>query len=416
MARATATPFTSSDLRALLDSMPGSAFVVGPDRRIVAENTEFRERFTRGRTASGRTCFETSHGLDRPCERTGMACPVTRCMESGAPQRVLHLRCAGRDEAPQDVLAYPIPRGAGDDFWVLGVIRPSAARLDEDARPRIARPFVEPGTIRAVRAVAASDAPVLLLGEGGTGRRTVARTVHGWSPRGDRPFVPLDCATVCAHLAGESNRDGIFGDDPLAVSWAIALAEAVRGGTLYLEGLDRVGSGCQAMLLRLIDGWAEFGDPRPPAASPRFRLVTAAATDLGTRVRRGLFRSDLYFRISGFPVRLKPLRQRREELPAIVEAALARLHPGNPRRVTRDVIGILQGHDYPGNLDELLGILESAARRSEGAVLQPEHLPDTVVARAGRQAAVGRRRPVVRSSGRLARESAGRSGAHPRRP
>jgi len=386
MARAAASRFSVSEISALLDSIPGSAFIVGPDRRILADNRNFRDRFTGGRPACGRTCFETSHGLEVPCDRRGVVCPVMRCLASGGPHRVLHVHQTGRGKTRQDVNVYPIPGERGGVRWVLGVIRPSAAMLDDDdiSSPND-RVLASAETLRSVGRVAPADVPVLLLGENGTGKQAVARTVHRLSPRSNRPFVPLDCPTFCTLSVWEWGHNNVDNVAMLAEPWALALAEAVRGGTLYLNEVGRVSRRCQGMLLRLIVTWALADGRRPTAARPRFRLISATARDLGAMVRDGRFRSDLYFRISGFPIRLAPLRHRLDELPELVAAFLDSLFPGAAPGVRDDAVAVLRGYDFPGNLDELRGILEVAGQRAGAGPIGPGHLPEWILERAARR-------------------------------
>jgi len=225
-----------------------------------------------------------------------------------------------------------------------------------------------------IEKAAASDAPLLLVGEPGTGRSTLARAIHAASLRAAGPLVEVDVAGIPTTLF-ESElfgyRAGAFTGADQAREGRVARAE---GGALVLDHLEELPLGVQPKLLRLV---AErrysplAGDER----EARVRFVALAAEDLPRRVERGLFRADLYYRLEVLAFRLPPLRQRRRDLPGIVESLLADLG----ERLGRPGVGLapkaldwILDHPWPGNLTQLRNVLERALVLYEDGPLTPE--------------------------------------------
>jgi len=237
-----------------------------------------------------------------------------------------------------------------------------------------------------VSRVAPTDTAVLLLGETGTGKEMVARAIHESSTRARMPFVPVDCSGLAETLV----ESELFGHERGAFTGALArkagLVEAAAGGTLFLDEVGDIPLGLQVKLLRLLETgtYRRVGGVEPQHTS--FRLIAATHRDLEQRVRDDLFRADLYYRLAAFPVRLPPLRERREDIPLLADSLLERLGCQHPQRLAPDALECLVHHDYPGNVRELRNILERACLLSDGPAIERRHLPSSIRT-AGRPAA-----------------------------
>jgi DNA-binding NtrC family response regulator len=158
-----------------------------------------------------------------------------------------------------------------------------------------------------------------------------------------------------------------------AVGSKIGLVEAVRGGTLFLDEVGDIPLSLQVKLLRLMEAgtYRRIGGVEPLRAD--FRLVAATHRNLAEMVKEGTFRQDLFFRINVFPIPLPPLRERKEDLPMLVDTLLARLDPVHKITLSKEALSALMQHDFPGNVRELRNVLERALIMVDGNTIQPHH-------------------------------------------
>jgi transcriptional regulator with GAF, ATPase, and Fis domain len=220
--------------------------------------------------------------------------------------------------------------------------------------------------------VARTDAPVLILGETGSGKEVVARAIHARSRRTEGPFLRLNCGAIPAELVDSE----LFGHERGSFTGAVATRkgwfERADGGTLFLDELGELPAAAQVRLLRVLqDGtFQRVGGQQTLACD--VRLVAATHRDLPTLVRNGQFREDLWYRVSVFPIGLPPLRERPEDIPALVrhfaERAGLRLH-GVALVPTAQDLAILERYPWPGNVRELAAVLERAAIIGDGRKL-----------------------------------------------
>jgi len=212
--------------------------------------------------------------------------------------------------------------------------------------------------------VAPSDARVLVTGESGTGKELVAAAVHGGSARRDRPFVRVNCAAIPRDLV----ESEMFGHERGAFTGAtdrrIGRFELAHTGTLFLDEVGDLGAEAQAKLLRAIEAREieRVGGGKPIRVD--VRVVSATNKDLERAVAEGVFREDLYFRLNVIPIALPPLRERPEDVPALVRhfSALHRARTGRPLpRWTDDALVLLTRYRWPGNVRELANIVERLA-------------------------------------------------------
>ena len=212
-----------------------------------------------------------------------------------------------------------------------------------------------------VERVAASETRVCILGETGTGKELVARTLHERSHRADGPFVTLNCAAVPAELI----ESELFGHEKGSFTGAagrhLGKFEQAHRGTIFLDEIGDMPLAMQAKLLRVLEeGEVErIGGDR--AITVDVRVIVATHRDLEEQVREGKFRQDLFHRVFVFPLRLPPLRERREDLPVLVEHFARQVSAVNgwkPMRFTESAIAALQNHAWPGNVRELRNAVE----------------------------------------------------------
>ena len=249
----------------------------------------------------------------------------------------------------------------------------------ESASPRMQR------TLALLDRAAASEAPVLLRGESGTGKGALARALHLRSPRAAGPFVAVSCPTLTEQLlAGE-----LFGHVRGALTGAVrdqpGRVEQAEGGTLFLDEVAELGPGLQAQLLRFLhDGAFErLGEGRARRADAR--VVAATARDLEQEVRAGRFREDLFYRLDVVELALPPLRERPEDVLPLAQrllAALSRAARRRPPTLAPATEALLAAYPWPGNVRELRNALERALIVWPGEVLEPAALPDRIAAAA----------------------------------
>jgi two-component system response regulator AtoC len=229
--------------------------------------------------------------------------------------------------------------------------------------------------------VAAGNTTVLLTGESGTGKELFAQLIHAESPRGSGPFVAVNCAAV-PHQLLESE---FFGHEKGSFTGAEARRlgkfELAAGGTVFLDEIGDMDLALQAKLLRVLqDGEVvRVGGERPVPLD--VRVIAATNQDLSARIAGGRFREDLYYRLNAFPVRVPPLRERREDVPELVTHFLRRFarELGRPvSEVAPPVLAELTAYDWPGNVRELQNCIERGVILASGTVLDQVDLgPET---------------------------------------
>jgi len=240
------------------------------------------------------------------------------------------------------------------------------------------------GVSRAIRAVveqiriaAASDIAVLVLGETGVGKELVARAVHDASGRRGAPFVAVNTPALSAELF----ESELFGHDRGAFTGAATdkpgWVEAAAGGTLFLDEVGELPMALQPKLLRLLENrtFVRVGSTRERRS--RARVVAATNRDLKSAVTDGRFRQDLYYRIAGFPIVVPPIRERRDDIPVLVRAALedvARLD-GRAVRFDPAALDALVQYDWPGNVRELKQTVRRLALSTRGGAIAKGELP-----------------------------------------
>jgi DNA-binding NtrC family response regulator len=213
--------------------------------------------------------------------------------------------------------------------------------------------------------------PVLILGETGTGKELVARAIYSGNPTG--PFITIDCSS----LVGPLMESELFGYTKGAFTGAIAsklgMIEMANGGTVFLDEIGELPLDQQVKLLRVLQE-KEF---RPvgglAARKSDFRVISATNRDLASDVERGNFRRDLFYRINVVTLRLSPLRERKEDIPVLVEHFLAR--HGKGHTITRETLDAMTDYDWQGNVRELENCVQHMVAMNSGPLLHLEDLP-----------------------------------------
>ncbi|MEZ6186322.1 MAG: sigma 54-interacting transcriptional regulator [Planctomycetota bacterium] len=226
---------------------------------------------------------------------------------------------------------------------------------------------------RKIQLVAATDSTVLILGESGTGKELVARELHRRSRRAQRPLVRVNCAAIPRELFESEFFGHAKGSFTGALRDRVGRFELAHGSTLFLDEVGEIPLDLQAKLLRVLQEgeFERVGEARTRTVD--VRVLAATHQDLKQRVERGEFRTDLFYRLSVFPLEVPPLRERAEDVPELVErflhAAAARLGR-TPPRVPPATLRELQRHTWPGNVRELQHVIERALLLSPGRTLE----------------------------------------------
>ncbi len=237
---------------------------------------------------------------------------------------------------------------------------------------------------RLIETIAPTDASVMILGETGTGKELIARSMHDKSRRADRAFIPVNCGALPENLVESElfgHRKGAFTG---ADSHRKGLFEVANGGTLFLDEVGELDKSVQVKLLRFL----ECGEIRRVGENEPFRVdvrvLCATNRDLREMVSNELFREDLFFRLNTFEIFLPPLRERRGDIAALAQHMLARYASRrglSQSTITSESIDVLLAHEWPGNIRELANMIERATILAGDGPILPEHLPTQVPVR-----------------------------------
>ena len=264
------------------------------------------------------------------------------------------------------------------DLWARNSAAQAGNNITE--RPRLVAESPQMRSLlRAVDKVADTRATVLLQGETGVGKEIVAKSIHSMSPRIAHPFVAMNCGSLPAELI----ESELFGHEAGAFTDAKQRREGrfetADKGTLFLDEVDSLSPKAQVSLLRVLqEGKFERVGGRNPVACD-VRVIAASNRDLKGMVARGEFRNDLFFRLNVVPLRIPPLRERRDDILPLARIILERMaerHGDGPGEIPPHVIRRLEAYDWPGNVRELENVLERAFLFSEGKSLHIQSLSD----------------------------------------
>jgi DNA-binding NtrC family response regulator len=235
-----------------------------------------------------------------------------------------------------------------------------------------------------VAQVAPSRSTVLLQGESGTGKELIAKALHLHSPRRDRPFVPVNTGSMPPDLLESTLFGHVKGAFTSAVASKKGLFEIADRGTLFLDEIGTMGMDTQSKILRVLQDRKFMHLGGVHEIQVDVRIIAATNVDLRQMVREGKFREDLFYRLNVITIDLPPLRQRKEDIPLLVELFLRRYSEENQRharRMTPEAMRPLLNYAWPGNVRELENVVERAVVLSSAQEIGPDLLPDPIIGR-----------------------------------
>lgn len=371
----------------ILDSVADGVFTVNRDFRITSFN----------RAAEQLTGVKRADALGRPCCEVlkasicETACALRQTLATGRPiiNKTVFIVDAQGNRIPISISTGVLRDRKGEVLGGVETFRDLSFAEQLYRELETSDRFVDiVGRSRAMRQIfqllpqiAESPSTVLIEGPSGTGKELLAKAIHRLSPRRDKPFVAVNCSALPDTLL-ESElfgyKAGAFTDAKRDKPGRFALAD---GGTLFLDEIGDISPALQTRLLRVLQERViePLGGVEP--VSVDVRIVAATHRPLAKLVRKGVFRKDLFYRINVVRIELPPLRDRREDIPLLIEHFVSkfnRLHGKDILGVSNEVLTRLMEHDYPGNVRELENIIEHAFVLCRGNLIEMEHLPPSV--------------------------------------
>jgi two-component system response regulator HydG len=244
------------------------------------------------------------------------------------------------------------------------------------------RSFVE--SLKLAETVGPTDSTVLISGESGTGKEVLARYLHELSTRADGPFVSINCGALPENLLESELFGHVRGSFTGAVRDKQGMFVAAKGGTFFLDEVGEMSPATQVKLLRVLQEREVIPVGATETVPVDVRIVAATNRDLDEEIRRGGFRSDLFYRLNVITLHLPPLRDRPDDVPLLAAHFLARFSAtrGRQVRLTPETLEAMVGYDWPGNVRELENALERAAVMTPGEEIAPDALPAKITERA----------------------------------
>lgn len=230
---------------------------------------------------------------------------------------------------------------------------------------------------RSIELVAAHHSSVLIMGPSGTGKELIARAIHACSPRGQRPFIPVDCAVTTGTLFASHMFGHVKGSFTGATSSTLGCFRAADGGTIFLDEIGEMELELQAKLLRVLQQRTVVPVGSHQEVAVDVRVLAATNRELSREVAEGRFREDLFYRLNVVAIQTLPLRERPEDVPVLAARYLAELaaRHGMPMcSLSPAAIDVLQAYAWPGNVRELENVLERAVMFSSGDEIDPDAL------------------------------------------
>ena len=371
----------------ILDSIADGVFTVDEDWRITSFN----------RAAEQITGVSRDEAVGRPCCDVFRAsiceneCALKETLRSGRPivNKAVYILDADGQRIPISISAAALKDANGNTIGGVETFRDLS--LVEELRKELEGKYTFAdivGRSSAMRQlfdllpqIADSNSTVLIEGASGTGKELVARALHSLSPRRDKRFVAINCGALPDTLL-ESElfgyKAGAFTDARHDKPGRLAIAD---GGTVLLDEIGDISPAMQARLLRVLQErvFEPLGSVEPVKVD--VRVVAATNRDLSRLVKKGTFRQDLFYRINVIRMKLPELRDRREDIPLLVDRFVSkfnRLQNKDVAGVSEDALAVLMEHDYPGNVRELENVIEHAFVLCRGGLIEPHHLPSSI--------------------------------------
>lgn len=368
----------------ILDSVADGVFTVDNNMRIQSFNKAAEEitGFTRDQ-AIGKPCYDIFRS-----EACAFSCPVKEAIETGESvlNREVEIVDRNNKKKPISVSASVLidrhgkASGGVETIRDLSVLYTLKKELNQKFtfRNLVSRNPSMRRLFNVLEDIAVSEATVLLHGESGTGKELFARAIHDLSSRSEGPLVTVNCGALPETLLEAE----IFGVRKGAYTGAVenrpGRLELCSGGTFFLDEIGDLPLPLQVKLLRVLENreFQPLGGKNPLKANVRF--VTATHRNLEEMVEEGTFRRDLYFRINIVKLSIPPLRERKEDIPLLLEVALTKFNAAYGKKVQRvspDVLKLLLNYDFPGNVRELLNVIEQAVILCKGGEIGLDLIP-----------------------------------------
>jgi PAS domain S-box-containing protein len=377
----------NNEQNVILDSISEGVFTIDLNWRITFFNRAAEEITGINRkTAIGRHCSDILRA--DVCETN---CTLRQTMETGKPimNKAVHIIDAGGDKRAIAISTALLKNKSGKVIGGVETFRDMSMveqlRKEIEGRYSYEDIVSQSNKMQKIFAVlpniAESNTTVLIEGESGTGKELFARAIHNLSFRKDKPFIAVNCGALPDTLL-ESElfgyKAGAFTDAKRDKPGRFALAE---GGTIFLDEIGDISTAFQVKLLRVLQD--KIYEPVGAVSSVEadVRIITATNKKLEQMVKEGRFREDLYYRINVMKLELPALRERKEDIPLLVDFFLDRFnrrHGKNISCVTNEVTTCLMAYDYPGNVRELENIIEHCFVLCDGEIIEAKHLPESV--------------------------------------
>jgi len=397
----------------ILENMPDGVFAVNQDCRITFFNQRAEEitGYTR-RQVMGKICYE----VFRPeiCQTT---CSIKKSMKTGKESFDHQVNILDRSNRPRSIRIQTSPLrdeagqivGGLQSFHVID--RPDEEVRQElilfELRKKMGRDRRLGKLYDILPDLAKSDAPVLLQGEPGTGKRLLASAIHRLSGRAAGPFFQVSCKQKTTDKLAEELLGSNMNLEKEEITREEGTLERAHRGTIFVEGIEDLPYSIQESLFRAMEEGAYMPVGTDKAVDTDIRLIASTESNLEEKVKEGTFRENLFHCLNVFKVYVPPLRDRREDIPILAQDILWHLSlekGGEVYDIDDKTAAILQAYPYPGNLKDLRVVLEKAYREAQEPRLNPEDLPSYVLnessetsgwrkgQRIGRQRALGQQR------------------------
>jgi len=417
----------------ILDSLSEGVFTVDQGWRITSFNRSAEEITGIAREdAIGQMCSDVLHST--LCESR---CPIRQALaeNSSVTDRRCYFVDIDGERVPISVSAAVLADEQGATLGGVETFRDLSelealknALRRKSSRPTSQNPAMQQ-VLDLIPVLAANPTSVLICGETGTGKEVVARAIHEHGPRANKPFVAINCGAMPEHLL----ESELFGVKRGAFTGADrdrpGRFARVRDGTLFLDEIGEISQAMQIRLLRVLQEreFEPLGSTQ--AEKMQARIIAASHRDLLELVQEGKFREDLYYRLVVMRLDIPPLRERREDIPALARELLSRTNLRMERTIsgfTPEAMNILQRQDWPGNIRQLENVIERAAVLCQGSWIGLEHLPrewhtalaprpaiNTLAAHVRRQAESEAILKALQQNGYNRQQTAAQLGMHP---
>ncbi|MDE2421604.1 MAG: sigma 54-interacting transcriptional regulator [Gammaproteobacteria bacterium] len=360
-------------LRSLIERLPEPILLFDADFHILGVNDAYARTFDeQPDNMVGQKCYQILHQIDHPCGTDQHPCPLQIAQQTGARVEEVRNQCSRQGARRVRVELIPItPDESGQQYFINRVHRLDAVS-DLIKTELVGESAAFQSMMNLVERVARSSTTVLLLGESGTGKELVAHEIHNLSVRHNKNFVAIDCSGLPETLF----ESELFGHERGAFTGATSaragLLETAHGGTLFIDEVGDIPLGLQVKLLRFLETgtYRRLGSTTIRHAD--VRIISATHQPLLDRVKQQLFRQDLYYRLSAFPIQLPNLKARIDDIPILVTTLLQRisLREQHAFSIDQDAIQYLKTLELKGNIRELRNLLERAVVLASSALIR----------------------------------------------